>query len=139
MITVTDTVSIIYLGAPVGKPRMTRRDKWAKRTVVENYHDFKDAFRLAAYQAGYREQGARVQEIHARAYLALPKSWPKKQKAASMGRPHTSKPDADNILKAVADTLTTDDAGIWNVSLQKYWDDGCGERLEVEVVVAYDM
>ena len=32
--------------APVAKPRMTRRDRWAKRDIVVKYYNYKDTVRL---------------------------------------------------------------------------------------------
>jgi Holliday junction resolvase RusA-like endonuclease len=128
-------IAFTYHGAPCPKPRMTRSDRWNKRPAVVQYHSFKDCFRLAAQAAGYRDD-LTIQEIRALAFIALPKSWPISRRKAMAGQPHTSKPDADNLLKAIADGLTTNDAGIWRVSLEKYWDDGRGQRLEIELICA---
>jgi len=37
------------------------------------------------------------------------------------GKPHTRKPDWDNLSKAFCDGLFPDDSFIWNVSVKKYW------------------
>ena len=62
----------IYLPVtPYGKPRMTRRDQWAKRPAVIRYRAFCDAVR-AAWPAGvpYPAAGA-----HVTFWLPMPKSW----------------------------------------------------------------
>ena len=38
--------SVVYPITPVPKPRMTRRDRWAKRPCVLRYWAFKDEVRL---------------------------------------------------------------------------------------------
>lgn len=72
-----------------------------------------------------------------KAYYAIPTSASKKKQAAMEAgeiRP-TKKPDADNIIKVVADSLNQvayhDDAEIVGVSLAKYY--GRQSRIEVEI------
>ena len=45
----------------------------------------------------------------------------------------TGKPDADNILKAVCDALFKKDEVISCKHIEKFWDDGNGPRVIVEV------
>jgi len=53
------------------------------------------------------------------------KSWSKKKVAGHINRPHTQRPDGDNILKAVSDGLNRiafeDDAQIAAFSFSKVW------------------
>lgn len=62
-------------------------------------------------------------------------SWSKKKRAAHLGRPHVSRPDYDNLLKAIADSLNriafADDAQIAEATCRKVW----GERAETVVTV----
>lgn len=58
--------------------------------------------------------------------FAMPPSWSKAKKAKHFGKPHTQKPDADNVAKAVMDGLTLagvwpDDAVVWWPEIQKIW------------------
>ena len=62
---------------PVGKPRMTRRDVWAKRPVVLRYRAFKDV--LKANYSHLSNVNALYMEFH----LKMPKSWSKKKRAHS--------------------------------------------------------
>jgi len=39
-------------------------------------------------------------------YMPIPKSWSRKKKALMRGQFHTQKPDLDNLIKAMKDTLT---------------------------------
>ncbi len=71
-----------YIINPVGKPRMTRRDKWKQRPPVMRYRMFCDEARLHGIQLP--ENGAHVTFV-----LPMPKTWSKK-KTRSYGRPATS-------------------------------------------------
>jgi Holliday junction resolvase RusA-like endonuclease len=57
----------------------------------------------------------------------MPKSWSKKKKAVMWGKPHTSKPDIDNLVKAILDALNgvafNDDSQIWEIQSSKIWTD----------------
>lgn len=54
-----------------------------------------------------------------------PKSWTKKKTKELLGRPHASKPDIDNLAKAVTDALLgivfEDDSQIYELTLIKRW------------------
>lgn len=101
----------------VGKPRMTRRDKWKKRECVLRYRAFADELRLRM-KAELPTHG-----YHVIAYLPMPKSWPKWKKDKMRGKPHQSKPDKDNIEKALCDSLLKDDSGVWDGRVTKLWAD----------------
>lgn len=99
---------------PVPKPRMTQRDRWAKRPPVVRYRAFCDRV---------RELGIVVPESgsHITFVLPMPKSWSKKKRAEMQGRPHQQKPDIDNCTKALLDALYTDDSGVWDIRTSKIW------------------
>jgi Holliday junction resolvase RusA-like endonuclease len=130
-------VSVISRQKPVPKPRMTRRDKWEQRPCVLEYRAFKDQFIVDAKNAGLKP-GMVVTELSARIFIAMPKSWSKKKQRALLGKPHMVKPgpDADNVLKSIADALQSEDVAIWKKHIEKFWDDGLGQRLEVDIVAA---
>lgn len=52
-------------------------------------------------------------------------SWSKKKAAAHLNRPHTQKPDADNVMKAILDGLNriafADDAQVSEQVVRKIW------------------
>jgi len=115
--------------APLGKPRMTRRDKWKKRPCVMRYREFAD--KLRTYFVGID-----LTDVHALswiAYFPLPVSWSKKRKAAMRGQRHYSKPDRDNVDKAILDALFDQDSGVSHGTLTKLWDDGNGPRIEINI------
>ena len=75
--------------------------------------------------------------MHIRAYYSIPKSVSQKRQAAmaeGLIRP-VKKPDADNIIKVVADALNKvayrDDADLVQVSFEKFY--SWQPRLEVEI------
>lgn len=99
---------------PIGKPRMTQRDKWQKRPPVLRYRAFCDEVRLN--KITLPDGGWHVTFV-----IPMPASWSKKKRAEFNGKPHKSKPDCDNMLKALMDALYDDDAHIWDVRVSKVW------------------
>lgn len=103
-----------YIITPVGKPRMTRADKWKQRPPVMRYRMFCDEARL---------HGIRVPEngVHITFVLPMPQSWSKKKRASMDGQPHQQKPDLDNLTKSLLDALFEDDSHIWDARTSKIW------------------
>ena len=64
-----------------------------------------------------------------------PKSWSKKRTAETINRPHTQRPDGDNILKAICDGLNriawADDGQVAEKRILKVW--GPVARTEIKV------
>ena len=106
----------VYNITPVPKPRMTQRDKWAKRPAVLRYRAFCDEVRL---------KGVRVPEAgaHIKFGIPMPKSWSKKKRERMQSAPHQQKPDIDNLTKALLDAVHKDDSGIWDLRTTKCWDE----------------
>lgn len=98
----------------MGKPRMTQRDKWGEREVVQRYWAFKEECQLKGVQVP--EEGADITFI-----LPMPKSWTNKKKEQMNGTPHQQKPDIDNLLKALLDAIYKDDSKVWKISAKKIW------------------
>jgi Holliday junction resolvase RusA-like endonuclease len=116
------------LVTPIGKPRMTQRDKWAKRKCVVNYFAFKDEVR---YQFKNPEEYL-LQPHKVTFYIPMPKSWSKKKKSEMLMTPHDKKPDVDNLSKALNDAVLDDDSKIWSQWCEKYWSiDGC---IKIEIL-----
>ena len=113
---------------PMGKPRMTRRDKWAKRPCVVAYRAWADAVRLAAGPVPDH-----VGVLRLRAYMPIPKSLPAHKRPHFVGSPHQRKPDLDNIVKALMDALLPQDQGVYHIEARKVYDDNLGPRIEVEL------
>ncbi|MBN3093504.1 RusA family crossover junction endodeoxyribonuclease [Pectobacterium brasiliense] len=103
-----------YNITPLGKPRMTQRDKWQKRLPVLRYRAFCDEVRLN--KITLPESGWHVTFV-----LPMPPSWSKKKRSEMNGKPHQQKPDKDNLEKALLDAIFDDDSRIWDGRVSKIW------------------
>jgi Holliday junction resolvase RusA-like endonuclease len=103
-----------YSITPIGKPRMTRSDRWKQRPAVLRYRAFCDELRL-------RHPGPLSNKVYLRFYMPMPKSWSNKKQLEMCGLPHRSKPDIDNLIKSVFDALCEDDSHIDTVIAVKTW------------------
>ncbi|WP_275166017.1 RusA family crossover junction endodeoxyribonuclease [Citrobacter koseri] len=110
----------IYDITPLGKPRMTQRDKWQKRPPVLRYRAFCDEVRLD--KVSLPESGYHVTFI-----LPMPASWSRKRRAEMSGKPHQQKPDKDNLEKALLDEIFDDDSRVWDGRVTKIW----GEKGQI--------
>ncbi len=99
---------------PVPKPRMTQRDKWAKRPAVMRYRAFCDEVRLHGVKLP--DSGSHVTFV-----MPMPKSWSAKKKYIMCGEPHQQTPDVDNLGKALFDAVHKQDCTIWDVRITKKW------------------
>lgn len=102
-----------YHITPCPKPRMTQRDKWAKRPEVLRYRAFCDVARLLRIDV---PPACRI-VFH----IPMPPSWTKKQRADNEGQPHLQKPDLDNLAKALLDAVYEDDSCVWRIEATKLW------------------
>ena len=119
----------VYEGDIMGKPRMTKADKWKKRPVTSRYWAMKDMLVLAAKKQSFVLDAQFIISIQ----IEMPKSWSKKKKEEMLGSPHQQTPDLDNILKGIQDSLLQEDSHIWKVYAMKYWSDKnkiCIKNLE---------
>lgn len=105
---------------PIGKPRMTQRDKWLNppRPEVLKYRLSKHAIQTYAMMEEFV-----LGEILAGTFiLPMPNSWSKKKKKLMEGKPHLNKPDLDNIIKFVQDSLKPEgDQMIHTIVANKIW------------------
>ena len=102
-----------YDVVPVAKPRMTQRDKWARRPAVLRYRAYKDELRLAKVVL--------PPFAHVVFVLPMPKSWHENQKIICDGMSHTNKPDVDNLHKGLLDALYGEDCTVWDARITKIW------------------
>jgi len=103
-----------YNITPVPKPRMTQRDRWAKRPCVQRYWDFKDQIKESGLDLPV--SGAHIVFI-----IPMPKSRPEKKKKLMDRQPHQQKPDLDNLSKAIFDSVYQSDCIIWDSRATKCW------------------
>lgn len=116
----TYRIEKLYL-IPIGKPRMTQRDRWAKRDCVVRYFEYKDILKDFAQKRNIHFKDG---VLRARFIIPFPESYSKKKRELLMNKPHLLKPDIDNISKGVQDCLLKNDSAIWKHDVEKYW----GER-----------
>lgn len=110
-------LSVIIDIDPIGAPRQTRRDAWKPSPAVQRYRAWKDKFRPACADAGWKLGPVFRAEFE----LAMPASWSKKKRAAMNGQPHQQKFDVDNIAKACLDAFGEDDAFVHTLQVTKRW------------------
>ena len=96
---------------------MVRSDRWKKRSVVTKYWAFKDLINLAAKNQNFTLGDS----FYAIFEIEMPESWSQKKKDKMNGRPHQQKPDGDNLIKSVQDSLLQEDSHIWKFSAEKRW------------------
>tara|TARA_B100001250_G_scaffold288436_1_gene250209 strand:- start:844 stop:1227 length:384 start_codon:yes stop_codon:yes gene_type:complete len=114
---------MILLVTPCPKPRMTRADKWKKRSSVLKFFAFRDAVRqelkrLFALQNNHYMDFKSIEIIF---YIPIPKSWSKKKKALYDDQPHEQRPDLDNLVKAWNDCVLAEDSTVWRIHATKLW------------------
>ena len=107
-------VTEIYVD-PIGKPRMTQRDRWKKRPCVMRYFAAKDIVKSHRIEVDWNNT------FELTFYIPMPKSWSKKRRKEMLGKPHQQKPDIDNLQKFLFDSLLEDDSIIWSLKVEKYW------------------
>jgi len=125
---VPGVVKFTIPGLPIGKPRQTQRDRWAQRPCVLRYRAWADSAREAA---GELPTAIEIADLSWTAYFPPPSSWSKKKRAAAMGTLHRSRPDRDNIDKAILDSLFPEDSAIAAGTIRKVW----GEPARIEVTI----
>ena len=124
-----ESATYVFQVPPKTAPRMTCRDRWKKRPCVVRYFEYRDQLRAKAVEYGITLPNS----FSVTFYMAMPKSWSKKKKAAHVGTPCQSKPDLDNVLKGFMDALRTNDASVYDVSASKFWSEQPGVVLAVRV------
>ena len=109
---------LLVPGPAPGKPRMTQRDKWAQRPCVMEYRAWADSVRQVC---GTPPAAELTEHIFIRAFYRPPESWSKARQAAAIGQRKRTKPDPDNIGKAVLDAIWKQDAAVGDVTVERRW------------------
>ena len=53
--------------------------------------------------------------------MPMPPSWSDKKKRTHSGTPHQQRPDFDNLVKALMDTMPKEDRSVWAGAVTKIW------------------
>ena len=135
------TVEFIIPGSPKGKgrPRVVNRGGFSKAYTPKDTAMYENLVRVEyeLQTKRYRFDDDTALEMVIDAYYEIPKSTPKKKKALMLIgaiRPK-KKPDADNCIKIIADSLNNvayrDDTQIVDCRCRKYYSDE--PRVEVTI------
>lgn len=135
---------ITVSGQPQGKLRARHGKNFitgAPQTYTPEKTRAYEAHVAWSYKAqGGRNYGDSYVRLGVLAFYGIPKSWTKakKQQAREGALRPSVKPDADNIIKAVADALNgvayTDDTQVVEVFARKYYSDS--PRIEIYIEAA---
>lgn len=113
---------------PISAPRMTQSDRWRtnpehedinkrQRPVVTKYFAYKNELTRQVAELNYEVKPV----LDILFIMPMPNSWSGKKKERMNGLPMKVKPDTDNLLKAVKDTLCKNDSHIWRETAEKRW------------------
>lgn len=90
---------------PMGCVRMTRRGKYVN-PAAKRYLSYKDSIQ---WQMKKQTKGHTLLtgalEVEILFHMPIPQSWSKKKQNEAIGTYHTKKPDSDNLVKSVFDSL----------------------------------
>ena len=96
---------------------MVRSDIWSGRKCIADYYRFKDKLVSQARAKKYKV----TPKLNISFILPMTDSWSDKKKKLMLGKPHTQKPDIDNLEKAFLDCLCENDSFVWSVNKTKRW------------------
>lgn len=120
---------VVFNIEPMGAVRMTKSDTWKldpfhkdprkrQRKPVTRYFKFKRELILQAALHGFKLPEC---DFHVFFIIPMAMSWSDKKKNQMDGAPHKQRPDTDNLIKAVKDSLCDEDAHIWDYRITKRW------------------
>lgn len=92
----------------------------ARLKRLEKYNEYKINLRAEARQKQFElpEQGAFI-----KFFIPMPKTWRKFKRESMHFKLHKSKPDIDNLCKALFDGLFSEDKNISHFEAAKFWVD----------------
>lgn len=124
-------ITFLVEGKPQGKARArTFYDKRVgkmRSVTPERTKDYESLIRWSYKAAGGQYFGEKLISVDIQAFYPIPKSFSKKKRQAAEfeGMRPTTKPDCDNVIKAVLDALNGvayyDDKQVISVSCNKYY------------------
>ena len=129
-------LTITVPGVPVPAPRQTQRDRWRVRPAVARYREYRDRIAMAVHchDQALPEPGE-TDLIEIVATWQPPKSWSVRQRIEGLSRPKRTKPDPDNVAKAVLDTLWPEDAAVGDVIVRRRYGAEAGTVIRIWCVL----
>lgn len=98
----------------VSAPRQVHKDKYNPSPHVKRYRAYRDELRA-------RRVFVPTPFHHAIFVMKMPQTWSLKKRASMEGTPHLSKPDRDNLEKALLDACFGEDCHVWDGRTTKLW------------------
>lgn len=121
---------------PIAAPRQIKSDMWAPRKCVVNYRIWQNTI-IPILPPVARE----MERPYFVFLMPMPPSWSGAKKRRMEGQPHRQKPDLDNMIKAILDTVYrgADDSHVWSVGACKRWAvEGAIQVYEQEEIILSD-
>ena len=112
---------------PCPAPRMTQRDRWAKRPCVLRYFAYRETVQAQAVEQAFRLPA----DLSVTFILPMPESWSAKRRRLADGLVHQGRPDLDNLVKAFLDAMAAEDGYVWRLRAEKRW--GVEGKIRVAV------
>lgn len=123
--------------APMGAVRMTGRGKWVKPNA-QRYLSYKNMVGYHLRRVTGENPTEFAVTVNVVFYMPIPQSWNKKKRAEAIGKPHTVKPDLDNLIKGFFDAangiLWKDDNQVMRCVAEKVYSDEPGIEFEYKAV-----
>lgn len=121
---------------PMGAVRMTGRGKFVKPSA-QRYLAYKQSIGYQLRRAVDKPTESAV-GVKVTFHMPIPGSWSKKKQREHIGRPHTVKPDIDNLIKGCFDAANgivwKDDNLVARCEAQKIYSVTPGIEIEVEEI-----
>lgn len=112
-----------------GCPHMLSEEGLKRKRQLERYNQYKDAVKALCDQAGFKMPVAGWAVYF---FIPIPKSYSAKKRAQLHGQHHLLKPDIDNLMKAMFDSLSVDDQKVAHLSgVGKFWIDAPVGYIEI--------
>ena len=106
----------------------------ARLTRLEKYNQYKINLCALCRSANFKLPS---QGLCVRFFIPMPRTWKKWQREIMNGKLHRNKPDIDNLLKAVFDSLMAEDKFIGHLGeVAKIWTDNEKGWIEFEIKTA---
>ncbi|MFE8697952.1 RusA family crossover junction endodeoxyribonuclease [Cytobacillus sp. FJAT-53684] len=118
---------------PMGAVRTTQKQKYVDERA-RRYHAYKQQIAILANQHIRTPSNCPIL-ADITFYMPIPKSWSQKKKERYNGYIHRSKPDIDNLIKGLFDSLNTiawkDDNQVYEVHSKKMYSFNPGIGIEI--------
>ena len=87
---------------PMAAPRLSRRDGFKPSAAARRYFQFRDQIKVMALENHIMELPVTMGFIFR---IPMPKSWSAVKRNRYDGQVHQSKPDLDNLIKGITDSI----------------------------------